>query len=242
MVGDQVDDPAPRPEGQVVTHADDGLQARPGIARAVAAPPVGWTIRSRSPWMTSVGTSMWRSSAVRSPDAKIPASCADDARAGRVAVPRDARRTRAPAARRTEIRAIRCGRTRHGAVHRLGPRSRRRGVTIRRQVDSRGPAEPRRTGGRHDRRQRANPARIVRGDGLGDHPAHRDADQVRVVVAERVQQADGVARHVAEVVLVAEAPHAERDRVRRPVSPCGSIGRRRGCRTGSLDSRVRPAR
>jgi len=90
-----------------------------------------------------------------------------------------------------------------------------RDVNIRRQVDSAGPAQPRRAGGRHDRGQRANPARVVRGDGLGDHPAHRDADQVHVGVTERVQQADRVARHVAEVVLVATTERGHR--VRRPV-------------------------
>lgn len=46
----------------------------PRIAAAVAAPPVGWTIRSRSPCTTSVGAAIARTSAVRSPDLTIAAS------------------------------------------------------------------------------------------------------------------------------------------------------------------------
>jgi hypothetical protein len=84
---------------------------------------------------------------------------------------------------------------------------------------------------------------MVGGDGLSDHAAHRDPDEVGVAVSERVQQTDGVARHVAEVVLpvVAAAPQ-DRQRVRlgkvrvgrtadvaivepdHPVSPLGDRG------------------
>ena len=46
----------------------------PGIARAVARPPEGETRRSAVPWMTSVGTRIWRSSFVRLPEAMIAAS------------------------------------------------------------------------------------------------------------------------------------------------------------------------
>ena len=55
-------------------------------------------------------------------------------------------------------------------------------------------------GGRHDRRERAHPVRVLDGDGLGDHPAHRRADDVGRVDAERVEQADGVGGHVGEAV------------------------------------------
>ena len=43
----------------------------PGMARAVARPPEGATSLSAVPWMTSVGAVMWRSSAVRSPEATM---------------------------------------------------------------------------------------------------------------------------------------------------------------------------
>src|SRR3712207_6001933 len=47
----------------------------PGIASAVARPPVGWTIRSRSPCTTRVGAVMRASSAVRSPAAWMAPIC-----------------------------------------------------------------------------------------------------------------------------------------------------------------------
>ena len=63
---------------------------------------------------------------------------------------------------------------------------------------------------------------MVRGDGLRDHPAHRDADQVRVGIAERIHQADGVTRHVTEVVLVPGVAATEhRHRIRRPIRHVG---------------------
>ena len=40
-------------------------------------------------------------------------------------------------------------------------------------------AVPTVAGVRHDRRERAHPCRVLDGDGLGDHAAHRDADHVR---------------------------------------------------------------
>lgn len=57
------------PGGQVVAHARDEDVPGPGIARAVARPPLGWTMGSVSPWTTSVGTVIRRTCAVRSPDA-----------------------------------------------------------------------------------------------------------------------------------------------------------------------------
>ena len=84
---------------------------------------------------------------------------------------------------------------------------------------------------------------MMRGDGLGDHSAHRDADEVRVAVPERVQQTDGVAGHVAQVVLAfvaAAAQDRQRSRPRKarmggpadvaivepdcPVSALGEVG------------------
>jgi len=119
VVGDQVDDPAPRADGQIVAEAGDGFQAAPGIARAVAAPPVGCTIRSRSPWMTNVGTSMWPSSAVRSPDAKMPRAAGRCPR-GWGHGPTRCLRTRGPRTRRTGSRGNRCG----GTCSRRDPRPR----------------------------------------------------------------------------------------------------------------------
>ena len=46
----------------------------PGIALAVALPPDGLTSLSRVPWMTRVGTLIWRSFGVRSPVAMIAPS------------------------------------------------------------------------------------------------------------------------------------------------------------------------
>ena len=49
-------------------------------------------------------------------------------------------------------------------------------------------------------RERADPLRVLDGDRLGDHPAHRRADDVGGVDAEVVEQADGVVGHVGEQV------------------------------------------
>ncbi len=80
----------------------------------------------------------------------------------------------------------------------------------------RGPPDARCAGGGHQRRQRPHPSRIVGGDSLSDHAAHRDAHQVSVAVAERVEDAHGVPRHVAKVVLagIIASPH-DRPRLRR---------------------------
>ena len=56
-------------------------------------------------------------------------------------------------------------------------------------------------------------------DRLGDHPAHRDTDQMGIGVAERVEQSNGVAGHITQVVLVATTEHCHR--IRRPVIHVG---------------------
>jgi hypothetical protein len=63
-----------------------------------------------------------------------------------------------------------------------------------------------------------HPAGKLRGNGLCDHSAHRYSDQVRIPIAERVQQAGRVAGHVAEVVLAPAAPAQDRQRVGRRIT------------------------
>ena len=188
----------------------------PGMARAVAAPPVGWTIRSRSPWITKVGTSMWRSSAVRSPERKIAASCR--------AVPALVGSRSQPMAARSRTRSSSNGKPcepmwrKIARSRSIASRGVRGGLAVanRRHVDSAGRPMRGAPRGGHDRRQRAHPARIVRGHGLRDHAAHRDAGQMHIPVAERVEQPDGVTRHVAEVVLPRMVASAKkRKRLRR---------------------------
>ena len=150
----------------------------------------------------------------------------------RVAIPGDARLVAHPLLVERESVRSDVAEHLHRAVDRLGPvsrRPRRRHPPPRRQ---RGTSDARRTGVRHDRRQGANPSRMVRGDRLGDHAAHRDADEVRVAVAEGVEQSDGVARHVAEVVLPrVTAAAQDRHRVRR-----GEVGVRRAAHVAVVEA------
>ena len=155
---------------------------------------------------------------MRSPERKIAASCRGVPALRRIAVPAD----RGPVAHTllVEWEAVRTdvAEDRHIALHRLDACARRLGGRQPPPRRQRRATDTRRARGGHDRSQRAHPARIVRGHGLGDHPAHRDAGQVRILVAEHVEQADGVARHVAEVVLprmVASAQDGERLRRRK---------------------------
>ena len=52
----------------------------------------------------------------------------------------------------------------------------------------------------HDRRQAAAAVGVLDGDRLGDHPAHRRAEDVGPLDAEVVEQADGVGGHVRQRV------------------------------------------
>ena len=148
----------------------------PGIARAVAAPPVGWTIgRGRR---GSPGSA--RRSGAALPSGRPRRRCLRVAGRHRRTWDRDPMRcppSRAPTPRRTEIRARRCDGTCPPRLDRLATIS--RWFHGRHQPPRRccGPADARRTGGRHDRGERADPARMMRGDGLGDHSAHRDPDE-----------------------------------------------------------------
>ena len=120
----------------------------PGIARAVAAPPVGWTIRSRSPWMTSVGTSIWRElGRCGRPDAKIAGELARHARRGGVAIPGRCPPCRAPLSSSNGKPCEPMWRNiAHGARHRLragARRPRRRHPPPRRQRRAADPCAPR---------------------------------------------------------------------------------------------------
>ena len=91
--------------------------------------------------------------------------------------------------------------------------------------------------------RRAHPLGVLDRDGLGDHPAHRGADQMGASQVERVEQADGVAGHVGQRV-------GRRRRVARtaavqsPAAPRtgASRARRRGCRSARRSARARPGR
>ena len=54
---------------------ENPTKREPGMARAIARPPLGATSGSCSPWMTSAGTVMRRRSAVRFGWLALAASC-----------------------------------------------------------------------------------------------------------------------------------------------------------------------
>jgi hypothetical protein len=53
----------------------------------------------------------------------------------------------------------------------------------------------------HDRGQRAHDLRVLSGQRLGDHAAHRDADDVHGSQLERADQPGGIAGHVGQPVV-----------------------------------------
>src|SRR4051794_23639526 len=125
VVGDEVDDPAPRPDGQIVAEADNGLQARswyrPCGCRATGGMhhPVAVAVDDQT---GDVDVAKFGGAVPRGEDAReLP----DDARRAGIPVPRD---TGVLADRQlVERKAVRADVGEHvrGAVHRLGPRSRR---------------------------------------------------------------------------------------------------------------------
>ena len=169
------------------------ISRAPGIARAVARPPESATSGSASPWITSVGTSIVFSSAVRSPEARIAASwrgVRPDRGRGRSWLPRGAGCLPGRAAARSSRscrRASRSGR----CTHRGPPRA----LEEHRQERRRGPPGPAAARVGHDRDQRRDVLGVQRGERLGDHPAHRRADDVRRCAIEFAQQRRGVAGH-----------------------------------------------
>ena len=58
----------------------------------------------------------------------------------------------------------------------------------------------RRIGGRHDRRDRADPGGVAEGDELHDHAAHRGPDQVRPFDGEVIEDGHGVVGEVLQRV------------------------------------------
>ena len=95
----------------------------------------------------------------------------------------------------------------------------------------------------HDRDQRADLLGVAGGERLGDHPAHRGADDVRRREVELAQQAGGVLGHVGQRVVGGAAGAGQQlaDR-RRGARARASSARCRGCRSGPRGSRVRRAR
>ena len=62
------------------------------------------------------------------------------------------------------------------------------------------PAHPAVARGGHDRDEREDTRRMLEGHQLGDHAAHRGADDVRGVDRQMIEQADRIAGHVLERV------------------------------------------
>ncbi len=101
-------------------------------------------------------------------------------------------------------------------------------------------ADPAVAGRRHDRDQRADPLRALDRDGLGDHAAHRGADQVRRLDPEMVHQPDRVHRpcRAADTAPCRGARAACRRGSATRRCRSWSSGRCRGCRNGRRGSRV----
>jgi hypothetical protein len=207
----------------------------PGTARTVAAPPAGWTIRSRSPWITRVAARSEEARVARGEDAcQLPGDTV-----GRgIAIPGDARLLAHPPL--VERKSTR-GDVTEGAHRALGlvsPFGHRRhplvGAPSPEVLDQTRLADTRLSGSRHDRGERAH-RRMMRGDGLGDHSAHRGLRR-SAHRGTRARPADRRCRGPCRWV-------AWRCRCRRAGSPTvwasesshGWTGRHRDCRTGSPD-------
>src|SRR6476619_2644097 len=124
VIGDQVDDPAPRPDGQIVTEADDRLQAgawdrsRRGRSTGGVDHPVAVAVDDQR---RDVDVAEFGGAVSGREDT---CELADDARGAGVPVPRNP----GVLAHRllVERKSVRpdVGEHHHGAAHRLGPRSR----------------------------------------------------------------------------------------------------------------------
>ena len=203
----------------------------------MSLPPSGCTSGSTVPWMTSVGALTDRSRSLRLPEARMARSC---------------RPTPAGLRPRSKVRSARerssassSGKA-ADAQHLPGLREAREifllGGRRRRHQHGGGFAGRRRhfgiAGRRHDRGQRAHPLRKRDRDFLGDHAAHRRADQMRRLDAERVHQPDRVLGHVAQLVgrRDRDFQEAQLEQFDRASGACrrraGWTCRCRGCRSG----------
>ena len=179
-----------------------------GIALAVATPARNGTSGSFSPWITTVGTSSRLRASVREPEARMAASCR--------AVPagwwQRSKRGRGLLAEARLVDRV-AGGPDHPedayevldvgvALVRRAPHQHAPHAQLRR---AHAPVASR---GQH-RAERQHPLRPAYGHRLGDHRAHRDADHVRALDAEPVEEAEAVVRHVHEQVrrVDAEARH-----------------------------------
>jgi hypothetical protein len=63
---------------------------------------------------------------------------------------------------------------------------------------------------RHDGSEAQDSLRVLRGEHLPDHAAHRGAHDVHALEPERVEQPDGVGRHVLETVGRRDRPAQQR--------------------------------
>ncbi len=66
------------------------------------------------------------------------------------------------------------------------------------------------------------------GDGLGDHAAHRDADDMGALEPQRVHQPDRVERHIGELV------GRVRDPSQRELGQAGHVGAIQPCRAAGV--------
>lgn len=172
----------------------------PGMARAVNRPRLGSTIRSRSPCRTRSAhdPEKFASPVAGGEDSRELA--ADTGPSGWVAIPA----SRRGGAHRSLVERV--------AARADVPMHAHRPLNVfdpgaRRSAEHQTPGRPsgatdfRRSGSRHDRRERCDPGRAPGGDGLRDHPAHRHADQTRRLQPERIEERDRIRGHIAEVVL-----------------------------------------
>ena len=181
-------------------------------------PPLGITSWSRSPWTTRVGTRTSASPAVRSGLAWMASSCRIVPSgltlrliAVRTMPPISSASKCGPAMSRnpaTPSRSASAGSSGRGVVIDIAMVGRSRGETVPwRRLPVFDMIEHR----------LSTPLGVVDRQLLGDHPAHRDADDVRGADAEVVEQRHGIGRHVGEqVVGLRVAPVRERLEQRGP--------------------------
>ena len=108
--------------------------------------------------------------------------------------------------------------------------------------------QPAIAGGRHDRGQALDAFRMLDGEDLRDHAAHRAPTTWALCDSERVHEAERVARHVVERIgrsrpagQTRRAPSSPSSRAT-PADGMRVEGRRRGCRSERHESRARRVR